>query len=79
MFGWLFKRLDVRRSDESNGFNVDVAERKVTHKSSGISFVFYEGFTNGGNVLLKDNPEWIGDRQQLMTAAAHVAVASGMR
>lgn len=64
---------------EINGFRVDIAERKVTHQSSGISFVFYEGFTNLGNVLVTDNPDWVGDREQLLAAAARVAVANGMR
>jgi hypothetical protein len=64
-------------------FDVDVAERSVTHKQSGIRFSFYEylnesDWANSDSVIYRDNPAWTGDRLALAAAAKNAAIAKGM-
>jgi len=64
-------------------FDVDLRERKVIHKPSGMWFSFYEYNTeddwkDSTSVIYRDNPDWPGDRRELAAAAKHAAVAKGM-
>jgi hypothetical protein len=64
-------------------FEVNLGERRVLHKPSGIVVSFYE-YTNeddwrrSDSVTLRDNPRWRGDRGELARAAKAVAVQEGM-
>jgi hypothetical protein len=65
-------------------FDVDLAERKVIHKESGIWFSFYEypsedDWKRSDSVIYRDNPEWSGDRRVLAAAAKQAAMAKGMK
>ncbi len=65
-------------------FDVDLSERKVIHKDSGIWFSFYEypnedDWERTDSVIYRDNPDWVGDRRELAAAAKHAAMARGMR
>jgi len=65
-------------------FDVDLTERKVIHKESGIWFSFYEypdenDWKRSDNVIYRDNPEWVGDRRKLAAAAKEAAMAKGMK
>jgi hypothetical protein len=67
----------------SQEFDVDLAERRVTHKASGIWFSFYEYLNEGDwlksdSVTYRDNPRWEGDRNLLAASAKSAAVAEGM-
>ena len=64
-------------------FDVDLKDRKVLHKSSGIWFSFYEylneeDWGRSDSVIYRDNPEWAGDRKQLAASAKEAAIAKGM-
>ena len=64
-------------------FDVDLTERQVTHKPSGIVVSFYEYLTEddwrkSDSVTLRDNPAYRGDRRQLAHAAKQAALAMGM-
>jgi hypothetical protein len=65
-------------------FDVDLAERRVVHKPSGIEIEFYE-YTNeqdwkkSGSAMLRDNPFWPGDRAELAQVAKEAAIAAGMQ
>jgi hypothetical protein len=64
-------------------FDVDLAERRVTHKPSGIEVEFYEylsedDWEKSDSVVLRDNPIWPGDRLELARKAKEAAVAAGM-
>ena len=64
-------------------FDVDLAERRVTHKPSGIWFWFYEypnedDWLKSDSVTYRDNPGWKGDRNLLASSAKSAAVARGM-
>jgi hypothetical protein len=65
-------------------FDVDLDERKVIHRESGIWFSFYE-YPNEGDwkrtdsVIYRDNPAWEGDRRELAAAAKHAAILKGMK
>ena len=64
-------------------FMVNLAERRVIHKVSGIWFKFYE-YTNeedwqrSDSVIYRDNPAWVGDRAELAAAAKEAAIDAGM-
>ena len=65
-------------------FDVDLRERRVTHRPSRIVVSFYE-YTNeedwrkADSVTLRDNPSWPGDRYELARAAKAAAIARGMK
>lgn len=64
-------------------FEVNLAERRVTHKPSGIIASFYEYHTEddwrkSDSVTLRDNPAYTGDRRELARAAKAAALAAGM-
>jgi hypothetical protein len=68
----------------ADDFDVDLAERKVIHKDSGIWFSFYEylsedDWRRSDSVIYHDNPEWPGDRRLLAAAAKQAALLKGMR
>jgi len=71
-------------SPKLEDFYVDLAERRVVHKPSGIEIEFYE-YTNeqdwkkSDSAMLRDNPFWPGDRAELARAAKETALAAGMR
>jgi hypothetical protein len=64
-------------------FDLDLEERRVTHRPSHIVVSFYE-YTNeddwrrSDSATLRDNPAWRGDRSELAGAAKAAAVAKGM-
>jgi hypothetical protein len=64
-------------------FDVDLVERRVTHRASGIWFSFYEyldedDWHKSDSVTYRDNPTWEGDRNLLATSAKNAAMAKGM-
>jgi hypothetical protein len=71
-------------SPRPEDFYVDLAERRVIHKPSGIEIEFYE-YTNeqdwkkSGSAVLRDNPLWSGDRADLARMAKDAALAAGMQ
>jgi hypothetical protein len=74
-------KLDSLSPDD---FDVDLTERKVVHKESGIWFSFYEypdedDWQQTDSVIYRDNPEWPGDRRRLAAAAKEAAMAKGMK
>jgi hypothetical protein len=65
-------------------FDVDLLERKVIHKDSGIWFSFYEYTTEddwrrSDSVTYHDIPSWKGDRMELAAAAKSAAIKEGMK
>jgi hypothetical protein len=65
-------------------FDVDVDERKVMHRPSGIWFSFYEypnedDWKQSDSVMFHDQPRWRGHRQELARAAKRAALAKGMK
>jgi hypothetical protein len=68
----------------TSDFEVNLAERRVVHKPSGMWFSFYE-YTNeddwrrSDSVIFRDNPEWPGNRGALAAAAKRAAIDSGMK
>jgi len=65
-------------------FDVNLSERKVVHKKSGIWFSFYEylneqDWRRSESVIYRDNPSWVGDRMELAAAAKQAAIVKGMR
>jgi len=71
---------DILTSD----FEVNLADRRVVHKPSGIWFSFYE-YTNeddwkrSDSVIFRDNPAWPGNRGELAASAKRAAINSGMK
>jgi len=66
-----------------NDFDINLPERRVVHKASGIWFSFYEYLNEGDwlksdSVIYRDNPGWNGDRMELAMAAKQAAVSGGM-
>lgn len=64
-------------------FDVDLMEREVLHRPSGITFSFYEYYTEddwrrSDSVIYRDNPSWTGDRMALAAAAKQAALVKGM-
>ena len=65
-------------------FDVNLSERRVVHKPSGIWFSFYE-YTNeedwrrSDSVTFRDNPDWEGDRRALAASAKAAAIEKGMK
>ena len=64
-------------------FVVDLTERTVLHKPSGIWFSFYEynnekDWEQSDSVTYRDNPSFTGDRMKLAAAAKEAAIATGM-
>jgi hypothetical protein len=64
-------------------FDVDLIERRVTHRASGIWFSFYEylnedDWLKSDSVTYRDNPRWEGDRNLLAASAKNAAVVGGM-
>ena len=64
-------------------FDVDLVERRVTHRASGIWFSFYEyldedDWRKSDSVTYRDNPAWEGDRNLLVASAKNAAMAKGM-
>lgn len=64
-------------------FEVDLAERQVTHKPSRIVVTFYQYPTDddwlkSDSVTLRDNPAYRGDRRELARAAKAAALAANM-
>jgi hypothetical protein len=64
-------------------FDVDLAERRVVHRRSGIWFEFYEylnesDWQRSDSVTYRDNPKWGGDRNLLAAAAKRAAIEKGM-
>ena len=69
---------------ELGDFDVDLVERMVRHKPSGIEIEFYEypneeDWKRSDSALLRDNPIWPGDRYELAGLAKQAAVAAGMK
>ena len=65
-------------------FDVDLFERKVIHKPSGIWFSFYEyqnaaDWQRTDSVIFRENPAWEGDRRALAASAKAAALAAGMK
>jgi hypothetical protein len=65
-------------------FDVDLYERKVTHRPSGIWFSFYEyqneaDWLKTDSVFYRENPDWDGDRSALAASAKAAAIAAGMK
>lgn len=65
-------------------FDVDLLERRVTHRRSGIWFEFYEylneeDWVKSDSVTYHDNPQWDGDRNLLAASAKQAAMVKGMR
>jgi hypothetical protein len=65
-------------------FDVDLHERVVLHKPSGIWFQFYEylgedDWRRSDSVIYRENPNWPGDRGELAAAAKEAAIKSGMK
>jgi hypothetical protein len=72
--------VDLIPSDE---FDVDLVERRVTHRASGIWFEFYEylsedDWIKSDSVTYRDNPEWEGDISLLAASAKSAALTKGM-
>ncbi len=68
----------------TNEFEVDLSERRVVHKPSGMWFSFYEypnedDWRQSDSVIYRDNPQWSGDRMVLAHAAKEAAISNGMR
>jgi hypothetical protein len=64
-------------------FEVDLTERRVIHKPSGMWFSFYEYLTEedwkkSDSVIYRDNPEWTIDRMKLAAMAKEIAIEKGM-
>jgi hypothetical protein len=64
-------------------FDVDLLERRVVHRKSGIWFEFYEyadeaDWLRTDSVIFRDNPRWEGDRRALAAAAKRAAISAGM-
>jgi hypothetical protein len=64
-------------------FEIDLAERSVTHTGSGIRFSFYEyenenDWRESDSVIYRENPNWDGNRRELAAAAKEAAIAGGM-
>lgn len=64
-------------------FDVNLEERRVTHKPSKIVISFYEynsedDWRKSDSATLRDNPEYAGDRLELARAAKEAALALGM-
>ena len=64
-------------------FLVDLRERKVVHRHTGIWFTFYEHANQAlwdadNSVAFHDKPEFHGDRRQLAENAKRAAVKAGM-
>ena len=65
-------------------FDVDLAERIVTHRPSRISFVF-DVFLNEADwqraeaKSWRDNAAWLGDSAELARMAKAAAIAEGMK
>jgi hypothetical protein len=71
------------KSPRLEDFDVDLAERLVRHKPSGIEISFYEylneeDWKKSDTATLRDNPFWPGDRYELARLAKEAAVAAGM-
>lgn len=67
----------------SNEFEVDLLDRRVIHKPSGIWFEFYEylnedDWRRSDSVIYRDKPDWVGDRGKLAAAAKRAAIEKGM-
>jgi hypothetical protein len=67
-----------------NQFEVNLLERTVLHKPSGICFSFYEYTTEADwqktdSVTFRENPYFEGDRMVLAAAAKAAAIAAGMK
>jgi hypothetical protein len=65
-------------------FDVDLAERLVRHKPSGIEVSFYEylsedDWKKSDSAVLRDNPFWPGNRYEIARIAKEAALAAGMR
>jgi hypothetical protein len=65
-------------------FDVNLMERRVTHKPSGITVSFYEynseaDWLHSDSVTLRDNPGWPGNRMELARMAQETAIARGMK
>ena len=65
-------------------FDVDLGERRVVHRDSGIWFEFYEyldddDWRKSDSVTYRDVPTWRGDRNLLASAAKRAAIAKGMK
>lgn len=68
----------------SSDFFVDLNARKVLHKPSGIWVSFYEyrneqDWLASDSVILRDNPDFDGDRMELAAAAKKAALEVGMK
>ncbi len=76
--------LESRMTNFSaDDFDVDLLERKVIHKKSGIWFSFYEYTTEddwkrSDSVTYHDVPSYEGDRMELAAAAKSAAIEKGM-
>jgi hypothetical protein len=67
----------------TSDFEVNLAERRVVHKPSGMWFSFYEytkenDWRQTDSVIFRDNPEWKGNRGELAAAAKKAAIDAGM-
>ena len=68
----------------SSEFIVDLSDRTVLHKPSGIFFSFYEyrdekDWLTSQSVIYRDNPNFLGDRMALAAAAKEAAISKGMK
>ncbi|HEX3882995.1 MAG TPA: hypothetical protein VHW66_10075 [Stellaceae bacterium] len=64
-------------------FDIDLIDRRVVHRKSGIWFEFYEyaseaDWLTTDSVIFRDNPRWEGDRRALAAAAKQAAISAGM-
>jgi hypothetical protein len=64
-------------------FDVDLLDRIVLHKPSGMWFQFYEylnedDWRRSDSVIYREVPNWKGDRNALAAAAKRAALERGM-
>jgi hypothetical protein len=68
----------------ADDFDVDLYNRRVVHKPSGMWFTFYEyadeeNWKTSDSVIYHNNPKWPGSRMELAAAAKAAAIQNGMR
>jgi hypothetical protein len=64
-------------------FDVDLNERRVIHRTSGIWVQFYEylskeDWLKSDSITYREVPTWTGDRNILIGAAKRAAIEKGM-
>lgn len=81
--GRIIYRGPSRDSFALSDFDVDLNERRVIHRPSGIWVQFYEylneeDWLKSDSVTYRDVPAWKGDRNVLIGAAKRAAIEEGM-